>query len=85
MACNFSSNYYEIAIVGEDAIELSKQLHKKYIPNAIIAGSVKESTLPILQNRFQNKKTLIYTCIEGACNLPEENVQNTLKKIKIKF
>ncbi|MDV7186885.1 thioredoxin domain-containing protein [Lutibacter sp. TH_r2] len=85
LACNFSSNYYEIAIVGEDAIELSKQLHKKYIPNAIIAGSVKESTLPILQNRFQNKKTLIYTCIEGACNLPEENVQNTLKKIKIKF
>ena len=85
LACNFSSEYYEVAIVGENSKELSQQMHQNYLPNAIFAGSTKNNSLPILKNRFQNGETYIYTCIEGACKLPTTSINKTLEQIGIHF
>ena len=36
---NLKSNYYEVAVVGENALEKVKQINSKYIPNKLIIGS----------------------------------------------
>ena len=84
LMCNFVGNFYEIAVCGPQAFEKVKALNKHYIPNKIIAGSVKNSNLPILQNRYSDK-TLIYVCENGTCQLPAEEVKNALKQINTLF
>jgi len=49
---NLKSNYYEVAVVGENALEKVKQINSKYIPNKLIIGSTTENNLPLLKNRF---------------------------------
>ncbi len=78
---DFVGEFYEIAIIGEKALKYIKELNKKYLPNAIIAASKAESNLPLLKNRFINGKTLIYICIDGACLMPNENLQTSLKQV----
>lgn len=84
LMCNFIGNFYEIAVSGPQAFEKIKEFNKHYIPNKIIAGSIKKSNLPILQDRF-NDKTFVYVCEEGACQLPKEEVKDALKQISILF
>ena len=56
-------------------------LNQHYIPNAVLAGSLKENNLPLLQNRFNPDKTLIYVCVDKACKLPVETIENALNFI----
>ncbi|QTE24017.1 thioredoxin domain-containing protein [Polaribacter cellanae] len=79
---NFSNPYYEIAIVGEKAKDKVKELNKKYIPNKLIAGSLRESNMPLLENRYNPLKTLIYVCVNKACKLPVSDVEKALEFIK---
>jgi uncharacterized protein YyaL (SSP411 family) len=57
-------------------------MHIKSFPNKIIAAGEKESTLPLLQDRFVNGKTLIYVCENSVCKLPVEKTEDALKLIK---
>jgi uncharacterized protein YyaL (SSP411 family) len=84
LMCNFVGNFYEIAVCGPQAFEKTKELNKHYIPNKIIAGSIKKSNLPILSNRF-NEKTFVYVCEKGACQVPETEVKDALKQMRILF
>ena len=36
---NLKSKFYEVAIVGENAIEKATELNKKYLPNKLVIGS----------------------------------------------
>jgi uncharacterized protein YyaL (SSP411 family) len=82
---NYLGEFYEIAIVGKDAIKKSNQIQKKYIPNALFTGSLHKSNLPLLSNRFTTEKTLIYICRNGTCQLPKEKNSEAFKLIKINF
>ena len=79
---NLKSNYYEVAVVGENALEKVKQINSKYIPNKLIIGSTSENNLPLLKNRFIKEKTLIYVCVNKACKMPTENIEESLSLIK---
>ncbi len=79
---NFSSPFYEIAIVGEHAIDKIKELNQIYIPNKLIAGSSANNNMPLLKDRYMKGKTLIYTCIDGACKLPTTDIQTTFEEIQ---
>jgi hypothetical protein len=79
---NYSNPYYEVAIVGADAKEKIAELNKTYIPNKLIAGSTKENTMPLLENRFNPNNTLIYVCVNRACKLPVSEVKDAIKFIK---
>jgi len=82
---DFIGEFYEIAIAGKEAKSMVEDIEKRYIPNKIIAASNSDSDLPLLKDRFADNKTLIYVCIDGACLLPKENVEEALKQIDIKY
>ena len=82
---DFICEFYEIAIVGDNANAETREILEKYIPNKLIASSRTNSHIPLLKDRFIVGKTLIYTCIDGACLLPNEDVEKSLKRIKINF
>jgi uncharacterized protein YyaL (SSP411 family) len=82
---SFSGKYYEIAISGEDAFNNLVELNKQYIPNKLVAGSLKESNIPLMKGRFNLGKTLIYVCVNGACKLPESEMNKAVNQIQIEF
>jgi uncharacterized protein YyaL (SSP411 family) len=80
---NYSDQNKELAICGEKALAHSKAINKQYLPNLILAGSEKSSTLPFLENRFKEGETLFFVCQNKTCLSPsadfEEVLQNLLK------
>ncbi len=71
---NFVYPYYQIAIVGKEALEKKEELNKKYIPNKLLIGSEISSQLPLLKNKFVEDETLIYVCHNKTCNLPVKSI-----------
>ncbi len=72
---------YEVAIVGPDAIKVRLQLAKKLIPQATFIGSLTDSDLALLENKFQEGKTLIYVCENRVCQLPTADVELALNQL----
>ncbi|MCF6168875.1 thioredoxin domain-containing protein [Lutibacter sp.] len=85
LMANYVGNYYEIAISGENALEKTIELNQMYIPNKLIAGSTKQSSLPLMEGRYNKNETLIYICVDGACQLPVDNTEEALNQLKITF
>ena len=79
---NFTVDFYEIAITGENAKEKLVEIHQHYIPNKLICGSTTKSNLPLLKNRYVEGKTQIYTCVNKTCNLPTEKTHEAINQIK---
>ena len=70
--------YFEVAVVGENARSVLKELRSGYHPNVLWAPSESESRIPLLQNRYLNGETRIYVCREGVCQLPVVSVGEAL-------
>ncbi|WP_457618904.1 thioredoxin domain-containing protein [Lutibacter sp.] len=85
LMADYVGNYYEIAISGKNALDKIVELNQKYIPNKLVAGSTKKSGLPLMENRYNENETLIYICVDGACQLPVNNTKEALNQLKIKF
>jgi uncharacterized protein YyaL (SSP411 family) len=82
---NYIGEYYEVAIVGPDALDKLKGLNQVYIPNKMIIGSQAESKLPLLEYKFNENETTIYVCINGACKLPVTETDKALDQINSSF
>ena len=82
---DFSTDYYEIAVSGADAMHKLKEINQTYIPNKLIAGSTKDSPIPLMEGRFNDDITFIYICVDGACKLPEEKVSKALGQVKVHY
>jgi uncharacterized protein YyaL (SSP411 family) len=78
----YAQPYYEVAIVGKDAKQKIIELNKTYIPNKLIAGSLSENNMPLLESRFNPGNTLIYVCVNKACKLPVSEVDDAIKLLK---
>ena len=78
---NIKSNFYEIAIVGDNALSQIEKLNSRYLPNKLIVGSSAENNLPLLKNRYVKGKTLIYVCVNKACKMPTENLEKSISMI----
>ena len=79
---NYTDSYYEVAIVGDEAKSKIIDLNKTYIPNKLIAGSISENNMPLLENRYNPSTTLIYVCVNKACKLPVSEVNKAIKLLK---
>ena len=79
---NYSSPYYEVAIVGKDAKQKLADLNKHYVPNKLIAASTIDNNMPLLESRYNPQKTLIYVCVNKACRLPVTDVNKALEFLK---
>ena len=66
---DFSTDYYEIAVSGPDALYKLKEINRTYIPNKLIAGSTIDSQLPLMEGRYNDDETFIYICVDGACKV----------------
>ena len=71
--------FFEVAIVGEDAEKIRRELQKLFQPNVLFAFSETDSKIPILSNRSITGKTLIYVCEEGVCQLPVETAVKAME------
>lgn len=78
----FTKPFYEIAVVGNNAFGLAKQVNAFYIPNCVIGVTAKESQIPLLKNRFVPKETFIYVCENQHCQLPVKTIEDAIKLIK---
>ena len=74
--------FYEVAIVGEEALEKSLELREKYQPNKLICGSVQQSSLPLLEKRFNKGQTRIFVCENKVCQAPTEETVRALELMK---
>ncbi|HZI68280.1 MAG TPA: thioredoxin domain-containing protein [Hanamia sp.] len=72
----------ETAIVGEEVNEKRKQLQQNYLPNVLFSGSVRESALPLLQNKYVEGETMIYVCKNKMCGLPVGEADKALIQIE---
>lgn len=79
---NYTDNYFEVAISGKVAQTKTSELQGYYLPNILIAGAARESSLPILENRFMDDETYIYVCVNKACKMPETDVKVAVSKIR---
>ena len=102
---DIAEDFYEVVVVGKDALQKIQLLNKVFIPNKIIAGSTAENNstrlyvlslekceyvesstkntpLPLLKNRYQKGKTMIYVCQQGVCKMPTEKVGEAVKNLK---
>jgi uncharacterized protein len=75
---------FEVAILGGNAVHVSLEMQKKYLPAAVFAGGVSEN-LPLLQNRLSENKTVIYVCQNKTCNSPAYSAKDALELIKTDF
>ena len=64
----------EIVFSGKSATNLFLEWSRNYYPDILIAGSENASGLPLLENRFEEDKTLVYICREQTCQLPVTSV-----------
>ena len=85
LMCNFTGDFYEVAVSGKDFKNKLIELNKNYIPNKLIAASTKKSRIPLMEGRYNEQETLIYICVDGACQLPVSEVKKALNQLKINF
>ncbi len=71
--------FYEVVITGKDTHAIRQKLNNYYIPNKIIAGSIIDSSMPLLKGRFNEVETLIYVCVNNTCKLPVKTVAEALR------
>lgn len=78
----FTHPFFEVVVVGHEAINKKMQLNAYYTPNTLNAGSISENNSPLTANRFVSEKTYFYLCTKGSCQLPVESVNELMKLFK---
>ncbi|CDF79630.1 thymidylate kinase, partial [Formosa agariphila KMM 3901] len=81
---DYSNPFYEVVLSGDNAIALVTELNGYYLPNIIVGGATSESSLPLMENKFNKNETYIYVCTKGNCKLPQTKVSEALKSISKK-
>ena len=76
---NYTNPFYEVAIVGEKAMEKTKELNKYYLPNILTATSKIPDNSPLLKGRFLEGKTYIYVCVNNSCKLPVGTINEAIE------
>lgn len=73
----------EVVICGDNADKFYFQLQQYYLPDVLIVFSREELNLPLFRSRFKEGKTMIYYCINNACQKPVETIGEVLKQMGI--
>lgn len=70
----------ELVILGNESLSYNDEIGKQYLPFTVSMGGKKE-TLPLMENKLQEGKTMIYVCRNRECQLPVSEVSEALKQI----
>jgi uncharacterized protein YyaL (SSP411 family) len=71
----------EVAIVGEKLQEKRISLQQEYLPDSFFSGSINNSNLPLIQDKYVEGKTMIYVCKNKSCDLPVENTEDAMEQL----
>ena len=83
LVLNNTEPFFEVAIVGKNAIDEIVSMNQNYLPNQIIIGSVNDnSKIELLENKFIKGQTTIYVCENKVCQLPVTTIAKAIKQIK---
>ena len=74
--------YYEVIIVGPNALFMKAEFQKHYLPNVLFQSSNIGSKLPLLKDRFFKGETYIYVCQNKVCLRPVETIKEAIDQIK---
>lgn len=75
----------EIAVVGEGAIELAKEVGKAFLPQrAMMAATGAKDEFPLLEGKGEPADTLIYVCKNYACRQPVRTVEELRQLVREK-
>jgi uncharacterized protein YyaL (SSP411 family) len=74
--------FYEVAIVGTQAVQKALDFKQHYAPNTLLLGSMTDSPLPLLQNKMLEGQTTFYLCQNKSCQLPTTELPAVLDLIK---
>ncbi|WP_300568691.1 thioredoxin domain-containing protein [Flavobacterium sp.] len=80
---SLSDDNKELAICGENALENAKKTNTHYLPHVLVAGTVKNSNLPFLENRFIENEDLFYVCQNKTCLLPKSKIDIVLTDLSL--
>jgi uncharacterized protein len=81
LAMHYSEENKELAICGGSALEYSKKINTIYLPNVVLAGTLKISNLPFLKDRFDAKQTLFYLCQNKTCKVPSKDFEKIVSEL----
>jgi uncharacterized protein YyaL (SSP411 family) len=84
LASQMTANFYEVVVVGNQALDVIKHLNQQYLPNVMISGTENQELqdFPLIQGRWKEGRTLIYVCRNQACQLPVETVEDALRLLR---
>ena len=75
--------FYEVIVVGVDAVEKIKLLQQENSAPALYGASLGESRLPCFANKLGGEKAMVYVCKRQACQAPTEDVQTALLQMNL--
>ena len=72
---------YEVAIMGDGALEKTRVMLGHYIPTTLFMGGNQEN-LPLLEDKYVKGQTIIYVCRNKVCKLPVDDATKALEQLK---
>lgn len=75
----FLSPAKEVVIMGKKSIDLNLEIQTSYQFNTVFVGSTKETYLALMEERYQEGKSMIYICENRTCQLPVSTVIEALE------
>ncbi|MEM9983568.1 MAG: thioredoxin domain-containing protein [Bacteroidota bacterium] len=77
----FVHPFYEVAVVGPEAIAQRQVLDQHWLPNVALLGGVEEGNLELLKGKLLPDRTMIYVCQEKSCRLPTPEVEVAMEQM----
>lgn len=77
-----ANSTYELVIMGDLAMDEKQKIESLFLPNVLISGSLTESELPLLKNRYVSKQTTFYLCKNRTCKIPVTSVRELLDQLQ---
>ncbi len=77
-----ANSTYELVIIGDLAVSEKQNIESLFLPNVLIAGSLTESDLPLLKNRYVPNQTSFYLCKDRSCKIPVTSVEELLDQLE---
>lgn len=71
-----------MVIIGDLAVSEKQNIESLFLPNVLIAGSLTESDLPLLKNRYVPNQTSFYLCKDRSCKIPVTSVEELLDQLE---
>tara|TARA_Y100001970_G_scaffold293165_1_gene438264 strand:- start:2016 stop:4067 length:2052 start_codon:yes stop_codon:yes gene_type:complete len=73
--------FLEVAITGEDVNAFNLSISQQYLPNKLMMGSTKESSLKLLEGKYKKGQNLIYVCQDKVCDAPTSDPHKAIEQI----